>query len=259
MQTGNGQIGAQTLLGDTSMSAQDAGWLNMVLIPAISPNPEIPTPLIAAEWSRALQVADLLHRYPLVPDFILYGANTGIPCLVSTFAPPNHPSITTHKDIFLEIVNNEFSKGRYWGPYSKADIECIMGPFQTSPLSLIPKPGKPGKFCLIQNLSHPLCVKEVRSINSTITTDLYPCTWGTFATVATTIWSLPPGSLGACQDASEAYRIIPLTRDQWPGVVVRLQSDEQVKPFAINTCVCFGKKSSGRLFGMFRDTLLDIL
>ena len=228
-------------------------------IPAISPNPEISTPLIVAEWSRALQAADLLHRYPLIPDFLLYSTNAGIPRLVSTFAPPNHPSIAIHKDNFLEIVDNEFSKGRYWGLYSKADIECIMGPFQTSPLSLIPKPGKPGKFRLIQNLSHPLCVEEVHSINSTIATDLYPCTWGTFATVAMTIWSLPPGSLGACRDVSEAYGIIPLARDQWLGVVVRLQGDEQAKPFAINTCVCFGKKSSGGLFGMFGDAMLDIL
>ena len=40
---------------------------------------------------------------------------------------------------------------------------------------------------------------------------------------------------------------------------MRLQDDEHNKPFALNTCVCFGKKSSGRLFGMFGDALLDVL
>ena len=163
-----------------------------------------------------------------------------------------------HKEAFLKIINNEFAKGRYWGLFSKTEIESIIGLFQTSPLSLIPKPDKPGKFSFIQNLSYPLVTKSVQSINSSIISDLYPCTWGTFATVATLIWSLPPGSLGACRDISEAYRIIPLARVQWPRVVIRLQGDKQSKPFALNTCVCFGKKLSGGLFGMFGNALLDI-
>ena len=80
-------------------------------------------------------------------------------------------------------------------------------------------------------------------------------------TVATIAWSLPPGSLGACRDVAEAYRIIPLAKDQWPGTVVRLNEDgpTDAKPFAINTCACFGKKSSGGLFGLFGDALLDII
>jgi hypothetical protein len=64
--------------------------------------------------------------------------------------------------------------------------------------------------------------------------------------------------MGACRDVSEAYRIIPLVRDQWPGIVVRLEEDGHPKPFALNTCTSFGKKSSGGLFGLFGDTLLDI-
>ena len=71
--------------------------------------------------------------------------------------------------------------------------------------------------------------------------------------------SLPPGSMGACRDVAEAYRIIPLAQDQWLGTVVRLDDDRNPKPFALNTCTCFGKKSSGGLFGLFRDALLDIM
>jgi hypothetical protein len=65
--------------------------------------------------------------------------------------------------------------------------------------------------------------------------------------------------MGACRDVAEAYRIIPLAKDQWPGTVVRLESDAHPRPFALNTCTCFGKKSSGGLFGLFGDALLDIL
>ena len=67
--------------------------------------------------------------------------------------------------------------------------------------------------------------------------------------------------MGTCRDASEAYRIIPLAKNQWPGVVIRLSEDNSVnkKPFALNMCTSFGKKSSGGLFGLFGDALLDIL
>ena len=187
-------------------------------------------------------------------------AQTPVP-IISTFTPSNHPSITSNQHIFHKIVNMEFKKGCYWGPFSKTELECIIGPFQTLPLSLILKPGKPGRFCLIQNLSYPRNLRGVRSINHSIESDLYPCTWGTFTTTATLIRSLPPGSMGACQDVSEAYRIIPLAKNQWPGVVICLSEDNSAnkKPFALNTCTSFGKKSSGSLFGLFDDALLDIL
>ena len=60
---------------------------------------------------------------------------------------------------------------------------------------------------------------------------------------------------------SEAYRIIPLAKNQWPGVVIHLSEDNSAnkKPFALNTYTSFGKKSSGSLFGLFGDALLDIL
>ena len=233
-----------------------------MLTPVPSPKPRIRTPLIAHEWQNALEAANILHKYPNIPTFITYGADAGIPPILQTFAPPNHQTISSHQAVFKEIINAEFTKEHYWGPYSRAELESIIGPFQTSPLSLIPKARKPGKFRLIQNLSYPHSLKlnGVRSINSSIETDLYPCTWGTFSTVTVIVRSLPPGSLGACRDIAEAYRIVPLARTQWPGIVVRLEEDGPLnpKPFALNTCTCFGKKSSGGLFGMFGDALLDI-
>jgi hypothetical protein len=152
--------------------------------------PEIRTPLVAAEWKSSLEAAGITHIYPQIHHFLSHGADAGIKVIHATFIPPNHPSIVTHQEVFHEIVNIEFEKGRYWGPFSKEELEAIIGPFQTSPLSLIPKPGKPGKFRLIQNLSYPRSIKGIRSINSSIETDLYPCTWGTFSTVATLVWSL---------------------------------------------------------------------
>ena len=144
--TGSGPTGAQTQLENISTNALDVGQPNMGQTSAVSQNPRIMTPLVASEWSLALRNANLLQRYPHIPTFISLGTDAGIPTINSTFAPPNRPSVDVHKEVFLEIVNNEFAKGWYWGPFSKEEVESIIGPFQTSPLSLIPKPGKPSKF-----------------------------------------------------------------------------------------------------------------
>jgi len=153
VRTGRGLPAAKTHLESMYTSAQDVVLQTMALTPAQVPSPRICTPLIAEEWRAALTKAGILDKYPDIPTFILHGANAGIAPIRFTFTPPNHPSIISHQSIFNEIVDNEFHKGRYWGPFSRMELESIIGPFQTSPLSLIPKPGKPGKFRLIQNLS----------------------------------------------------------------------------------------------------------
>ena len=255
-QTGNVPTDVTTPWANTSMNVPVVGRLTMEQTHVTSLRPRICTPLVASEWKFALEAARILHKFLQIPNFLTYSADAGIGIINSTFTPPNHPSIVSHQEIFYEIVNTEFKKGRYWGPFSKTELEDSIGPFQTSSLSLIPKPGK---FHLIQNLSYPCNTQGIRSINSSIETDLYPCTWGTFSTVATLTWSLPPGSMGACRDIAEAYRIIPLAEDQRLGMVVHLDDNQNPKPFTLNTCMCFGKKSSGGLFGLFGDALLDII
>ena len=85
--------------------------------------------------------------------------------------------------------------------------------------------------------------------------DLFPCTWGTFATVCFTIYNLPPGSQAAIRDVAEAYRTIPITPDQWPGLVVKLLGEDE---YAINTCNNFGLTSAGGIYGEVGDATLDI-
>ena len=197
-QTGRGQTAVWTPQENMCMNVLAVGQQSTVQTPVQPLRPEIRTPLIADEWETALTNTGLINRYPRIPHFICHGSDAGIPPIFSTFTPSNHPSITSNQHIFHEIVNMEFKKGCYWGPFSKTELKCLIGPFQTLPLSLIPKPGKPGKFCLVQKLSYPRNLLGICSINHSIESDLYPCTWGTFTTTATLIRSLPPGSMGAC-------------------------------------------------------------
>ena len=215
------------------------------------------TPLVADQWETALLNSCLLSRYPQVPTYIRRGAHAGIPHIQQSYTPLNKQSTETLKDVFNEMIQAEFNKGRYLGPFTREELEHEIGPFQSSPLSLVPKAGKPGKYRLIQNLSHPHTNQPTLSINASLNSDDFPCTWGTFRTMCSLIRNLPQGSQAATRDVAEAYRIIPLHENQWPGVVVRISNNPEM--FALNTSNSFGGATAGGLFGLFGDALADIL
>ena len=135
-------------------------------------------------------------------------------------------------------------------------MEQLIGPFQSSPLSLVPKPGKVAKLRAVHNFSYPHSpTNQIFSINYTIDPDVYPCTWGTFGTICFTIYNLPPGSQASIRDVAEAYRTIPITPEQWPGLVVKLRGQDT---YCINTNDNFGLASAGGIYGEVADAGADI-
>jgi hypothetical protein len=60
--------------------------------------------------------------------------------------PPNGLSLNLHIEAYQEIVNRELYTRRYIGPLSLNEVEQLIGYFQSSLLSLVPKPGKINKF-----------------------------------------------------------------------------------------------------------------
>lgn len=215
------------------------------------------TPYNPNAWSLALTKLQLILNYAHIPHSLQYGFLGSIPTIKTTYTPPNNPSIAEHADTFTSILVREYEAGCYLGLLSAEDMETLIGPFQTAPLSLIPKPGKPGKYRLIQNLSHRSnsLPRPIHSINSAIDSNLYPCTYGTFATICTLVWRLPPGSEGATRDVAEAYRTVPLHPSQYPGVVVRTGEDK----FAIDTSFCFSCSSTAGTYSGLADAGADLL
>ena len=204
----------------------------------------------------ALTTFDLLHCYPNVYTGLHFGFSTNIPPLMNTFTPPNNLSIRANQNIFDEIINKEFAKGRYIGPYSKAEIEDAIGHFQTSPLSLVPKPGKPGKFRLVQNLSFPHRPNlSTPSINSFVDPDRYPSSYSTFPIVCLLISTLSQGAQGAVRDVAEVYHTVPLHPSQWHALVVHLQDDS----FAVDTAFCFGFTTSRGIYGSIGGAGMDTM
>lgn len=180
-----------------------------------------------------------------------------MPCLRVTHTPRNSPSLRAHADQFSRAVRREFEAGRYIGPFSRAALESHIGPFQSSPLSIIPKATKPGAFRLVQNFSFPPTpIGSHTSINSHIDSNKFPCTWATFVAFGLLVSRLPPGSQACTRDVSEAYRNIPLHPSQWPGAVVRLSDGDA---YAIDTQESFGCASYAGRFGYVQDAAMDIL
>lgn len=234
--------------------AQDAANPTMALSRALElRRSNAHTPYDHKAWYLALTYYGLLSKYSQLPSLLQFGFDVGIRTITTTSTPPNKASIEDYASAFEGYVDNEFKKGRYLGPFSQLQIEAVLGPFQTSPLSIIPKPGRIDKFRLLQNLSFPY---SPSSINHTIDSDLYPCIWSTFGMVCTLLWHLPPGSEAAVRDIAEAHRTIPIIPEQWPGLVVKLRG---VDRFAADTCGCFGLASISGSYGYLADAQMDLI
>lgn len=215
------------------------------------------TPYNPDKWESNLSAAGLLDRYAHIPVGLRKGFILNIPNIEVMQAPPNKESINTYNREFQSIVQAELEKGRYIGPLRIKEVENLVGLFQSSPFSIIPKPGRPRRYRIIQNYSFPHAPSSKfpnASINSYINPDNFPSTWGTFHVLALTISRLPPGSQIAIRDVSEAYRTIPIHHSQWPGSVVWISEEY----FCIDTCMCFGLRPSAGAYGNLADAGLDI-
>ena len=214
------------------------------------------TPYHPEKWHLLLSKHNLLGKYPSLPHNLQFGFNAGILPIYSTYTPDNSPSIYVHSQQYHKIVDREFNSGRYFRPFSREVVEKLLGPFQSSPLSLVPKPGKPGKYRGVHNFSFPYSPRNnLHSINHPIDANTFPCTWGTFTTLCALIWHLLPGSQASIRDVAEAYRTVPIIPSQWPGLVVRLQGENL---FAINTNNNFGLTSAGGVHGSVADAGTDL-
>lgn len=195
----------------------------------------------------------LALKYPTIINSFSTGFLVGVLPISRTFSPPNSSSLQTLYSEFVSIVNKEFELTRYLGPFSQNELTQLLGHFQTSPLSLVPKPNSQ-KYRLIQNLSFPHSNRPVPSVNSSINSSHFPCSFGTFHTLCLIINMLPPGSQASTRDVSDAYRTVPLHPSQWPALVVKLGHDS----FAINTQNSFGLASAGGVWGLVADFLGDL-
>ena len=215
------------------------------------------TPYKPEAWESYLLAAGLTKKYPFLPQSFRTGFILDYPIIKVTQTPPNKPSISDLQHEFDKVVRLEMTKQRYLGPLSRVDVESLIGPFQSSPFSIIPKPGRPGHYRILQNYSFPYITTSSQpnpSINSFIDSNNFPTTWGTFSIIALLIHQLPPDSQIATRDVAEAYRTIPLHHSQWPGAVARIGPDS----YCVDTATCFGTAPSSGVYGVVADAGADL-
>lgn len=215
------------------------------------------TPYKPQAWESLLFTTNLVNKYPSLSQNLRTGFFLNFPIIKTTQSPPNKSSISDLQDKFDDAIQLEITKQRYLGPLSRQDVESLIGPFQSSPFSIIPKPGRPDCYRILQNYSYPYNTSPSHpnpSINSFIDSDDFPTTWGTFSVISLLIHQLPPNSQIATRDVSEAYRTVPLHHSQWPGAVARTGPDS----FCIDTATCFGSSPSAGIYGVVADAGADI-
>jgi hypothetical protein len=203
-------------------NALGAGRKIMELRAALEHRKKCPlTPYKAESWNRLLHLHNLHIKYPRLIKFLQKGFNAGIQKIYHTFTPPNRLSLDSHIEAYQEIIDRELHTGRYIKPMSQSEVKDLIGHFQSSPLSLVPKPSKVGKLHTVHNFSYShLPTGLLSSINYTIDPDVYPCTWGTFGTISFIINNLFPGSQASIRDVAEAYHIIPYQLTLDSGLVL---------------------------------------
>ena len=164
----------------------------------------------------------------------------------------NHASSQLNPTFIDCYISAEQAAGRYSRGYTPNELEQIIGPFQSAPLGLVPKPNS-NRFRLVQDLSYPQNDPLFASVNASIDSDKFPTVWGTFDSTAELILSLPPGCSAATFDISAAYRITPVQPHQqntlcifWRGLVY------------VDRALMFGLSSSAGVFGSIADMLVAI-
>ncbi|KAE8188752.1 hypothetical protein CF335_g6812 [Tilletia laevis] len=125
-------------------------------------------------FKTLLEHHNLLSAFLELVEGLENGFNFGIPPITVTRTPPNHKSATSDLKTLNSAIEKEIGLGRACGPYTKEEVEDLIGPFQTSPLGLVPKPN--GKWRMVQDFSYPR-KGEYPAINNYIASDEFVCAW----------------------------------------------------------------------------------
>lgn len=164
------------------------------------------------KWHELLLEAGVLDEFSDIPLGIHYGLVLGHLQLFSAYfflysrqSPISCPAPRLH----FRLHSPETRAGCYTGPFSPDRLKCLIGPFHTGPLGVVPKPGST-KLRLIQDHSYPRNHPTIPSINSDIDSSKFQCDWGTFNDCESLVANAPPGTQAAMFDVAAAHCCSPI-------------------------------------------------
>ena len=154
------------------------------------------------------------------------------------------PTAHTHADIITSALAKECSAGRMAGPYSQQPVPNL----RCSGLGVVPK--KDGGWRVIYHLSAP----HGSSINDHINPSRFPLHYRTIDAAISIINRLGPGTLMGKLDLRNAFRLIPVRKEDWHLLGIHWQGQ-----WYLDKCLPFGLRSSPALFNQLAEALEWIL
>lgn len=133
------------------------------------------TPYDSTSFHSLLTQFQLISRYPNLVSKLEQGFPLGdFPPILSTYTPPNHPSVLAYHDVVSKYLLAEREKERMSGPYTRIQLEETLGsPFRSSPVVIVLKQAKPR---MAINLSFK--GRAGFAVNDMIDSDDFPTRWG---------------------------------------------------------------------------------
>jgi hypothetical protein len=205
-------------------------------------------------WESELRLLGLWEKFSDVPDGLRHGFRIGAHHPVhTTHTPANHQSALMQPEVIEKHIISELAADRYAGPYSRSQLELLIGPFQSAPLGVVEKSSTPGSFRIVQDFSFSRDHHTTPSLNDQIDTEDFPCMWGTFDDVVRALANAPENTQAATFDVESAYRQIPIHPSDWPHIVFMWDNR-----FYIDKRVPFGAASSNGLFARCGDSAMTM-
>lgn len=224
-----------------------------------SPWPII-TPLVSENWRF------LLAKHGILDEFmdVIIGIEEGftLNSMLSIFEScvyRNHASALQNRHAVNKTIQKEVTAGRYYGPYSKANLESLLGrPFVSHPIGVVPK-ANGVDFRVVEDLSWPRN-SSVKSVNALTDFSDVPVDWGGMAEMMDFVITAKEGAQGATLDWGEAFRQIPIRRDElWMGIVQWNVDGDGPDEFYVDGCTKFGHSRSNGNFGMVNKAFVTLV
>ena len=206
---------------------------------------EVHSPLLASVWAQELSS----HPDKAFVEYIIQGITNGFRIGFDRRQSIYSANANLHLDkveVVSEYLHREELLGRMW----KIPLAVLPRGIHISPLGVIPKRNKPGKWRLIVDLSSP----QGASVNDGIDADRSSLSYASLDHLAALVASTGRGSLLVKADVKEAYRMVPVHPEdqhllgvQWQGLVY------------IDKVLPFGLRSAPKIFSAVADAVQWIL
>lgn len=151
-------------------------------------------------------------------------------------------SVMNNPQTVQRYLEEELREGRMVGPLGQEEAQLV----HVSPIGIIPKSHKPGKWRLIHDLSSP----NGASINDGISPEWSSLAYVSLEQVVQDVVAVGPGALLAKLDIRSAYRIVPVHNED--RILLGLNWEGGVY---VDCAFPFGLRSAPKIFNALADAI----